>query len=450
MTKENLHAATMEIGIFILGSNDDRVLREMLPDLPPRATAHYRVAKKPARIVCRASLDVTFVMFCADRKPVETDLALGRRLAIPIACNDAPQIRGSHAGGNQGARCSLQAIRFIKNAHRQMYPAIGFRHCHPPCELAVREKVALTGREARDPLALLAVVPLRQRLQGFNVAQMDSGALRQINQPLRFHLGDGAADGLDGQAKEISDVRARHGEFDHTGGLALAYSPLRMFRSDRASARAMPFRRPRRGDQLVAMLQSEPITLITLDLGLGGEDGLEVARRVRARHNLPIVMISGKGDTIDRVVGLELGADDYITKPFQLREVLARIRAVLRRYEIGLAAAAPPEKHTEAYRFEDWVLDIARREVTRKGNIHELTTAEFNLLEIFVKRPGRVLSRDNIMDLLKGAEWSPVDRTIDNLVARLRKKIEADSETPRLVKTVRGIGYVFTADVQRG
>jgi len=203
------------------------------------------------------------------------------------------------------------------------------------------------------------------------------------------------------------------------------------------------------GEQLLTMLQSEPITLITLDLGLGGEDGLEVARRVRARHNLPIVMISGKGDTIDRVVGLELGADDYITKPFQLREVLARIRAVLRRYEIGLAAAAPHEKHIDAYRFEDWILDTAKREVTRQGNLHEFTTAEFNLLEIFVKRPGRVLSRDNIMDLLKGAEWSPVDRTIDNLVARLRKKIEADPETPRLVKTVRGIGYVFTADVQR-
>jgi DNA-binding response OmpR family regulator len=208
------------------------------------------------------------------------------------------------------------------------------------------------------------------------------------------------------------------------------------------------------GQQLFDALGSHPITLITLDLGLGGEDGLDIARRVRSQNNLPIVMISGKGDTIDRVVGLELGADDYITKPFQLREVLARIRAVLRRYESGATAAAvaePAEKPSEVIRFGDWTLNLARRELLGTGGaVQELTTAEFNLLELLAKRPGRVLSRDNIMDLLKGAEWSPVDRTIDNLVARLRKKIEADADHPRLIKTVRGIGYVFAGEIKRG
>ena len=204
------------------------------------------------------------------------------------------------------------------------------------------------------------------------------------------------------------------------------------------------------GEDLFQVLELGPVTLITLDLGLGGEDGLELARRVRARRNLPIVMISGKGDTIDRVVGLELGADDYITKPFHLREVLARVRAVLRRYEGMGASQASAEKTHDFVRFENWVLDTARRELrTLAGEEQELTTAEFNLLDIFVKRPGRVLSRDNIMDLLKGAEWSPVDRTIDNLVARLRKKIEVDPDAPHLIKTVRGVGYIFTGDVRR-
>jgi two-component system OmpR family response regulator len=198
------------------------------------------------------------------------------------------------------------------------------------------------------------------------------------------------------------------------------------------------------GDDLFQVLDHGPVSLITLDLGLGGEDGLELARRVRATRNLPIVMISGKGDTIDRVVGLELGADDYISKPFHLREVLARVRAVLRRYE-GAA-----EKSPDIIIFEQWMLDTARRELrSATGAGRDLTTAEFNLLDIFVRRPGRVLSRDNLMDLLKGTEWSPVDRTIDNLVARLRKKIEVDSEAPHLIKTVRGVGYIFTGEVQR-
>lgn len=208
------------------------------------------------------------------------------------------------------------------------------------------------------------------------------------------------------------------------------------------------------GEEMFARLDGGGIDLITLDLALGGEDGLDLARRIRAKRNVPIIMISGKGDTIDRVVGLELGADDYIAKPFHLREVLARVRAVLRRY----ASTAPEEavaSFTDGasggqYRFDGWTLDKSRREVKRPdGALCELTTAEFNMLEIFAERPGRVLSRDNIMDLLKGVDWSPLDRTVDNLVARLRKKIEIDANRPRLIKTVRGVGYVFTPEVAR-
>lgn len=204
---------------------------------------------------------------------------------------------------------------------------------------------------------------------------------------------------------------------------------------------------------LADILDANAVDLITLDLNLGAEDGLNVARTIRAKRNIPIVMISGKGDTIDRVVGLELGADDYITKPFHMREVLARVRAVLRRYEAGqgaptvdAAAAAVPARIT----FDGWTIDPPRREVrTPDGGPCDLTTAEFNLLLLFIERPGRVLSRDEIMDLLKGHDWTPLDRSIDALVARLRKKIEPESDRPQLIKTVRGVGYAFAGTVLR-
>lgn len=215
------------------------------------------------------------------------------------------------------------------------------------------------------------------------------------------------------------------------------------------------------GQELQSLLEAGNVQLVTLDLNLGGEDGLALARQVRAVRNVPIVMITGKGDTIDRVVGLELGADDYIAKPFHLREVLARVRAVLRRYApgescreaeataaTGLRPAASAGE--ERLAFDGWLLNVPRRELrSAQGEVRELTTAEFDLLLMFAKRPGRVLSRDNIMDLLKGHEWSPMDRSIDSLVARLRKKIERDGDAPQLVKTVRGVGYVFTPAVAR-
>jgi DNA-binding response OmpR family regulator len=199
------------------------------------------------------------------------------------------------------------------------------------------------------------------------------------------------------------------------------------------------------GAELRSQLGREAIGLITLDLGLGAENGLDLAREIRAAHGVPIIMLTGRGDAIDRIVGLEVGADDYLAKPFELRELVARVRAVLRRS--GGAPAVASSQPGACYSFDCWLFDTARRTLVRKsGEAMELTTSEFNLLEAFVKRPQRVMSRDEIMDLLKGHDWSPVDRSIDNLVARLRKKIEPDPDHPSLIKTVRGVGYVFAVE----
>ena len=201
------------------------------------------------------------------------------------------------------------------------------------------------------------------------------------------------------------------------------------------------------GADMMALIGKRVPDLITLDLKLGGEDGFALARTVRAQANVPIIMISGKGDMVDRVVGLELGADDYIAKPFHMREVVARIRAVLRRYAGAGEAAVINNVKTVRYMFDGWTLDTSRRQLTKPDGEHcELTTAEFNLLCILVQRPGRVLSRDELMDQLKGHDWTPLDRTIDGLVARLRKKIEREDGEAKLVKTVRGVGYVFAAE----
>jgi two-component system, OmpR family, response regulator len=192
------------------------------------------------------------------------------------------------------------------------------------------------------------------------------------------------------------------------------------------------------------------VDLITLDLSLGADDGLTLARQIRARSDVPIIMVTGKGDAIDRVVGLELGADDYVSKPFNLREVVARVRAVLRRHEIVRSRPSQSAQH-ERFRFGDWILDVTGRALSdNKDSACDLTTGEFNLLELFVRRPQRVLTRDEIMDLLKGHDWSPMDRSIDALIVRLRKKIEPDTARPTHIKTVRGVGYVFATDVHRG
>ncbi len=208
------------------------------------------------------------------------------------------------------------------------------------------------------------------------------------------------------------------------------------------------------GTEMRLLMKREAVDLILLDLMLPGEDGLSLARHVRQNSDIPIIMLTGKGDVIDRVAGLEAGADDYIAKPFHLREVLARIRTVTRRGTPRTAASTataqtPAEKQSDAVRlFEGWRFDTLKRELLRPdGTVVSLTSSEFELLGVFVSHPGRVLSRDQLMEIAKGREWAAFDRAVDTQVGRLRKKIESDPGNPSLIKTVRGAGYVFSATV---
>jgi DNA-binding response OmpR family regulator len=189
--------------------------------------------------------------------------------------------------------------------------------------------------------------------------------------------------------------------------------------------------------------------LVTLDLNLGEDDGLDIAREILRSHDVPIMMVTGKGDVIDRVVGLELGADDYLTKPFHVREVVARVRALLRRIEMrrnsqANRGAEAPANGALLY-LDGLKIDLDRLILTdRSGQDCDLTTAEFRLFSAFLQNAKRALSRDRLMDLIDGPDWTPLDRAIDNQVARLRKKIERDPARPLLIKTVRGIGYMLT------
>lgn len=198
----------------------------------------------------------------------------------------------------------------------------------------------------------------------------------------------------------------------------------------------------------MAIAKSRP-DVILLDLVMPGEDGLSLAREVRASSDIPIIMLTGRCDVVDRIVGLEVGADDYITKPFHLREVLARIRTVLRRAQPAVASS-DAAAGGEIREFEGWRIDFTRRELlSPAGERVALSTGEFDLLTVFVNHPNQVLDRDRLMDLLKGQEWSAFDRSIDTQVSRLRKKIEADPAQPRLIKSVRGVGYVLASKVSR-
>lgn len=185
------------------------------------------------------------------------------------------------------------------------------------------------------------------------------------------------------------------------------------------------------------------IDLILLDLMLPGEDGLSLCRALRAKSDIPIIMLTAKGDEIDRVIGLELGADDYMAKPFGSRELIARIRAVLRRGRQSEAAPKPAQ-----YRFDRWRLDTAARELVGEDGVTvPLSTGEYDLLMAFVERPQRVLSREQLLDLARGRAAANFDRAIDTQVSRLRKKIEQDPADPKIIKTVWGGGYTFTAAV---
>lgn len=197
----------------------------------------------------------------------------------------------------------------------------------------------------------------------------------------------------------------------------------------------------------LAELARRPIELVTLDLDLGRDDGLDIARTIRAQSKVPIIMVTAKDDVIDRVVGLEIGADDYITKPFHLREVVARINSVLRRARDNVQPIAV-DRPNASFQFDGMVASIDHMSLyDRDGVSLELTSGEFRLLEVFLNRPKRVLSREQLMDLTGGHGYSPLDRTIDNQIARLRKKIERNPSIPKLISTIRGIGYSFTCDV---
>jgi two-component system phosphate regulon response regulator OmpR len=194
------------------------------------------------------------------------------------------------------------------------------------------------------------------------------------------------------------------------------------------------------------LLQREPWDLIVLDLMLPGEDGLSIVRRLRgANDRTPVIMLTAKGDDVDRIVGLEMGADDYLPKPFNPRELLARIHAVLRRQPAPDAPGAPATDLAEV-RFGPFVFDAALRTLTRDGLPVPLTSGEFSVLKAFARHPRTPLSREKLMVLARGREYGAFDRSLDVQVSRLRKLIEADPANPRYIQTVWGVGYVFVPD----
>ena len=200
------------------------------------------------------------------------------------------------------------------------------------------------------------------------------------------------------------------------------------------------------GVEMKAILKSSAIDLVVLDIMMPGDDGLTLCRYLREQGDTPIIMLTAMVEETDRVVGLEMGADDYLTKPFFPRELLARIKAVLRRTE-----AMPPQRETleqETVQFDSWKLDVTRRELLGSDGVAvPLSTAEFKLLTTFLAHPKRVLSREQLLDLTRGRQADVFDRSIDNQVSRLRRKVEIDPAKPELIKTVWGGGYMLAVDV---
>lgn len=218
------------------------------------------------------------------------------------------------------------------------------------------------------------------------------------------------------------------------------------------------------GRALMSLMAADPPALVLLDLGLPGEDGFSIARQLREHWRCGLVIVTGRGDAVDKVVGLEVGADDYVTKPFDLRELLARIKAVLRRVmpvEAPAATAVPtpsPQASVtastqampprERMQFAGWTLDTAARSLhDPQGHPVALTTGEYDLLCAFARHAGRVLSRDFLLEQTRGREAGPFDRTIDVQVGRLRKKLETNADDPQIIKSVRGAGYILVPPV---
>lgn len=201
------------------------------------------------------------------------------------------------------------------------------------------------------------------------------------------------------------------------------------------------------GCEMQAMLASQQVDLIILDIMLPGEDGICLARKLGPQSAIPIIMLSAKGSDVDRIVGLEVGADDYITKPFNPRELLARIRAVLRRQARDAVHRTTTHKQNNMYCFGNFKLDITTHTLYHNGRSVTLTSADYKLLCIFVQYDNKVLSRDRLLDLLKGHERFPFDRSVDVRVSRLRQKIEADPSNPRFIRTIWGEGYMLSTPV---
>lgn len=202
------------------------------------------------------------------------------------------------------------------------------------------------------------------------------------------------------------------------------------------------------GDSMREVLKSRPVDLVVLDLNLPGEDGLSLCRQLRIDSNLPVVMLTARTSSIERIIGLETGADDYVCKPFEPLELLSRIRSVLRRARLT-AASIHDTCEPARIHFSGWVLDIGARHLQDpQGVIISLSGAEFRLLKTFLDRPNRILNRDQLMDILHGREASAFDRSIDLQISRLRQKIEQDSKSPTILKTVRNEGYILTSPIR--
>lgn len=202
------------------------------------------------------------------------------------------------------------------------------------------------------------------------------------------------------------------------------------------------------GKAMRKVLADSSIDLIILDLMLPGEDGLAICRALRAESDIPIIMLTAKGDEIDRVIGLEMGADDYLPKPFGSRELISRIRAVLRRSR--MPAIPDDRQKPKRYLFDRWSFDAESRDLLRDdGVVVPLSTGEYDLLLAFIERPQRTLNRDQLLDLARGRAANAFDRSVDTQVSRLRKKIESDPGDPKIIKTVWGGGYVFTPTVRQ-
>jgi DNA-binding response OmpR family regulator len=205
------------------------------------------------------------------------------------------------------------------------------------------------------------------------------------------------------------------------------------------------------GADMHALMAKDPADLAIMDLKLPNDDGFELTRQLRDKYSVGIIILSSKDDSIDRVVGLEIGADDYVTKPWDERELLARIRSVMRRVsDRQQASSSSNSGEQRLITFNGWILNLDSRELKDPdGGKVELTSGEFSLLNEFIEKAGRVLSRDHLLSAIYSRDWEPFDRSIDVLVTRLRRKIEQDSRHPEIIKTLRGTGYMFAAAIKR-